>query len=178
MVLQIIYAPNEIFRKKADPVAKVNSEIKELIDQMFATLSYERAVGIAGNMVGVLKRIIVIDLNENNESKPICMVNPQITHKSDEMQVFEEASLCYPGISAEVARPSKIKVKYLDYEGKQHEIEAEGFFATVIQHEVDYLDGKIYLDHVSKMKRDLLLAKMKKFIKLHPPHVHGTSCSH
>ena len=106
------------------------------------------------------------------------MVNPEITEISKETQTFEEASLSFPGISAKITRPKKIKVKYLDYEGRKQLLEADNFLSTVVQHEIDYLDGKIFLDYLSKMKRDMLINKMKKHIKNHPPHIHTSSCSH
>ena len=178
MALQIIYAPNEIFRQRASEVEKVDRELQATIDEMFETIKLEGAAGIAGNMVGILKRIVVIDLFPNNKSDPICMINPVSTYKSEQMQTFEEASVSYVGIFAKITRPAKIKVEFLDYDGKPSEMEAEGYLSTVIQHEIDYLDGKVFLDHLTKMKRDLLLTKMKKYLKAHPPHIHGAGCNH
>ncbi len=177
-LLQIIYAPNEIFQKTAQPVKEVNADIRQIVDDMFHTMEVEKAVGIGANMVGILKRIVVIDLRENNISKPFCLINPEITWSSDENQTIEEASLCFPGIAAPITRPNVIKVKYLDYNGNAQESAFEGFPATVIQHEIDYLDGKVFLDHLSKMKRDILIKKMQKFMKNHRPHVHGAGCHH
>jgi peptide deformylase len=176
--LQIIYAPDPIFRKIATPVAQVNDEVRALVDAMFATMQVEQAVGLGANMVGVLQRIAVVDLAENGVSKPYCFINPKITWRSDEEQSFEEASLSFVGISAEISRAKAIKVKYLDYDGKEQELEADGFFASVIQHEMDYLDGKTFLDYLSKMKRDMLVKKMLKIKMLYPPHVHGAHCNH
>ena len=178
MALQIIYAPHPIFSQVAEKVENINQDIRDIIDQMLETLRVEKAVGLAGNMVGILKRIVVIDLHENDVSNPIIMINPEIIYKSEEMQEFEEASLSFPGISADISRPSKIKVKFLDYDAKPQELEAEDFLATVILHEVDYLDGKTYLHYLSKIKRDMLIKKMKKFILNHPPHIHGEGCRH
>lgn len=176
--LQLVYAPNPIFRQKALPVDKVDNEIRILIDKILSTVYVEGGIGIGANMVGVLKRIAVVDLQENGERNPHIFINPEITWRSKEVQTFKEASLCFLGIDAEVTRPKAIKMKYLDYDGKPQEIEAEGFLATVIQHEVDYLDGKIFLDYLSKLKRDTLLKKMEKHIKMYPPHVHGEGCRH
>lgn len=177
-VLQIIYAPNPIFRKTAQAVTAVDQQVKQNIDNMLATLEFEKAVGIGANMVGLLQRLVVIDLKENGVSKPLCLINPKIVWRSESMQTFEEASLCFPGISAEITRPDSVHIQYLNREGIKQELEAKGFLATVVQHEMDYLDGKIFLDHLSKMKRDLLLAKMTKYIKAHPPHIHGQHCHH
>jgi peptide deformylase len=177
-ILSIVHAPNSIFRKKAESVAAVTDATRELVDAMFATMEYEQAVGLGANMVGELQRIAVVDLHENGVSKPYCFINPEIFWRSEETQVFEEASLSFVGISAEIARPKAIKLRYLDRDGKAQELEADGFLASVIQHEVDYLDGITFLDHLSKMKREMLTKKMLKHIKLHPPHVHGEHCNH
>lgn len=176
--LQITTAPDPIFRKTAEAVAEVNDEVRALVDGMFATMQFEQAVGLGANMVGSLKRVAVVDLHENGVSKPYCFINPEITWAADEMQSFEEASISFPGISAEISRPARIKLSYLDYDGASQELEADGFFAAVIQHEMDYLNGKTFLDHLSKMKRDMLMKKMLKHVKAHPPHVHGAHCNH
>lgn len=173
---QIIYAPNEIFSQKATPVVEVDDRVREIADRMFKTLEVEEAVGLGANMVGILERIAVIDTREDGGK--YVMFNPEVVEKSEDTQNFKEASISFPGIEARVVRPLKIKVKYLDYEGVEQGLEAEGFLATVIQHEIDYLDGIVYLDHLSKMKRDRLLKKMIKYQKTHTPHVHGEHCSH
>jgi peptide deformylase len=176
--LQLIYAPHPIFKQKALPIDKVDDEIRVLIDKMLKTLYVEGAVGIGANMVGLLKRIAVVDLQEDGVRNPRVFINPKITWYSEEKQTFKESSVCFLGIEAEVTRPRAIGMSYLDYDGNNQELEAEGFLATVIQHEVDYLDGKVFLDHLSKLKRDTLMKKMEKYIKMHPPHIHGTHCHH
>jgi peptide deformylase len=177
-MFSLVYAPNPIFKKKAEPVEKVDDAIRALVDDMFKTLEFEQGAGMGANMVGILKRIAIVDLCEDGASNPYTFINPEIVWHSEETQEHEEASLCFPGISAKITRPETIKVRYLDYDGKPQELKAEGFLATVIQHEIDYLDGITFLDHLSKMKRDMLIKKMKKHIKQHPPHVHGASCNH
>ena len=117
-------------------------------------------------MVGALKRVIVTDVSETTPN-PIAMINPEIITKSDETQVYEEASLSFPGISAKITRPARIAVQYTDLDGKFQAMEAEGGLATVIQHEMDYLDGVVFLDYLSKLKRDSLLKKMRKFKDKH-----------
>lgn len=179
--LQLVLAPDPIFKKKSTPVESVTDEIRQLMDDMLQTLEVEQGVGMAAPMVDILKRIVVINLKENEAHTKLFMVNPELVEKSEEMQVFEEASLCYPGIFADIKRPSHIKVKYLDYDGNQQEITADGLLATCIQHEMDYLDGKVYLDYLSKLKRDTLLRKMHKFIKQYGSgHGHGcaSGCEH
>lgn len=163
--LPIVIAPDPIFTKKAEPVTIVDDNIREIVKAMFATMYREQGAGIGANMVGVLKRIIVMDLKENGENLPIAMINPELLESSDEVQEFEEASLSFPGISAKIKRPSKITVSYLDPEGREQQMQAEGFLATVIQHEMDYLEGRTYLDHLSKLKRDTLIKKYRKMQK-------------
>jgi peptide deformylase len=145
---------------------------------MFETLRIEHGIGLGANMVGVLKRIIVVKMQQETGLVSYAMVNPEILESSKETQTIEEASLSFPGIAANITRPKSITVRYLDYDGNPQTLAADGFLATVIQHEMDYLDGKVFLDYLSKMKRDMLLKKMEKHIKMHPPHVHTASCSH
>lgn len=176
--LPLVYAPNEIFRKKASPVLEVNDEIRATIDAMFNTMYLAHGVGIGANMVGILQRIALVDLQENGIRSPITMVNPEITWHSMEQQSFMEGSLSFPGIEAMISRPAAIKVSFTDYDGNEQEIEAEGFLAAVIQHEIDYLDGKVFLDYLSKLKKDTLIRKMQKHIKMYPPHIHTENCTH
>ncbi len=135
---------------------------------MFEVLQIENGIGLGANMVGLLERIVVINMWERDKLLTYSMVNPEIIEFSKETQVFEEASLSFPGISAKIARPKQIKVKYLDYNGHQQILEADNFLSTVVQHEIDYLDGKIFLDYLSKIKRDMLINKMKRYMKNHP----------
>lgn len=176
--LSLVTAPNAIFKTKCEPVAAVTDETRSLVDGMFKVLEEEHAVGLGANMVGLSKRIAIVDLHESGVSKPYTFINPVITWRSDETQTFEEASLSFPGISANITRPRAIKLSFLDYNGVPQELEAEGYFATVIQHEVDYLEGKVYLDYLSPLKRDMLMKKMQKFIKQNHVHVHTDACRH
>ena len=161
-ILPLTYAPNDIFQKIAAPIAIVDDSVRALVDGMLETMYHEKAIGMGANMVGILQRIVVIDLQENDIRKPYVFINPEIVWHSGETQIFEEASICFLGISAKIERPKAIKVEYLDYDGKPQILEAEGWFATVIQHEVDYLNGKVFLDYLSKIKRDMLMKKMMK----------------
>ncbi|MES2214675.1 MAG: peptide deformylase [Pseudomonadota bacterium] len=176
--LSLVYAPNKIFKQKAEAVGVVDDSIRSIVDDMIHIMYSEGAVGIGANMVGLLKRIAVVDLRVDNIRNPYVLINPEIIWFSEEKQTCEEASLCFPGISAEITRPKSIMVRYLDPDGASQKLECEGFLATVVQHEVDYLNGVVFLDYLSKMKRDLLINKMQKHIKMHPPHVHGEHCSH
>lgn len=177
-VLQIIFAPSPVFKQKAKAITKVNDEIRALANDMLDTMYFEKAVGLGANMLGIDQRIVVIDLQIDSIKSPYVMLNPEIIEYSKETSEYEEASISFPGISAAIVRPNKIKLKYLDLEEKEQQLEADGFLARVIQHEIDYLNGITFPDHLSKLKRDMLLKKMLKFIKNHPPHVHGSHCHH
>lgn len=163
--LKLVYGPSPIYKEKADIVAKVDDEIIQLCNDLRDTLYEENAVGIAAPMVGILKRIIVVDLQENGIRSPFSMINPEITWSSKEIQEFEEGSVSFPGISAMIKRAKAISVVYLNHMGQTSSKSYEGYIATVIQHEIDYLNGKIFLDYLSPVKRKLLLKKTKKLQK-------------
>ena len=130
---------------------------------MLETMYAAPGIGLAAVQVGVLKRIIVIDLSKNGQKKtPLFIVNPQITFKSEEIISYEEGCLSIPNQFAEVKRPSSCKVNFLDYNGKKREINADGLLATCIQHEVDHLNGVLFIDHLSKLKKDIIIKKTKK----------------
>lgn len=177
-ILNIIKAPSLVFKKKSKPVDKVDDKIRQIANDMLETMYFEGAVGIGSNMVDVDVPIIVLDLRENDIEKPYIMINPEIIDFSEEKSEFEEASLSFPGISAVISRPSSIKVKYLDLEDSEQLLQADGFLARVILHEMDYLHGIVFLDYLSKLKQEMLIKKMIKHIKNHPPHVHGAHCNH
>lgn len=166
-VLDLVMAPNPIFRQKAVAIDNVNADVQALCDDMLETLYAERGIGIGANMVGVLKRVIVVDLQEDGIRKPLVCINPEIISTSKETETREEASLCFPGIRAEITRPNAVSIRYLDTNGAPQTLDAEGWLATVIQHEMEYLDGRTFLDNLSKMKRDRLLKKMQKQQKHH-----------
>jgi peptide deformylase len=160
--LDLIIAPHPIFRQVAAPVETVDDVIRADVAAMFGTLYHEQGVGLGANMVGLLKRIIVIDLQLEGKKAPLTLINPVVTSASDETQVFDEASLSFPGIFAKVTRPKSVEVDYLDQDGIARSLKAEGFLATVIQHEMDYLDGRTFLDHLSSVKRKMLMKKVEK----------------
>lgn len=159
----LIYGPDPVFSKMCEPVEKVDADILKLCDQLKDLLYRENAVGVAAPMIGVHKQVIAIDLQESVESNLMIMINPYVIRKSDETQIFEEASICFPGISAKIERPKKITVEFMTPEGILTSLQADGFLATVIQHEMDYLKGRTYLDFLSLVKRKMLLKKAKKF---------------
>ena len=173
--LKLILAPDPVFRKKAAPVCEITDDIRALVAAMFETLYTHDGLGIGANMVGILKRIVVVDMREGGEKSPIALINPVITTSSDETQAFAEASLSYPGITAEITRPRLITVDYVDTDGAPQTLTAEGWFAQVLQHEIDYLDGRVFLDYLKPVKRSMLLKKMQKQLK--QQHAHGAGCS-
>ena len=160
---QILVIPDPLLRKVSEPVNSVDTEVKNLMDDMLETMYAAPGIGLAAVQIGVLKRIIVIDLSKDGEKKnPLFIVNPEITFKSNDLISYEEGCLSIPNQFAEVKRPSSCKVNFLDYNGKKKEINADGLLATCIQHEVDHLDGILFIDHLSKLKKDLILKKTKK----------------
>ena len=160
---QILTIPDPVLRKVSEPVSTINSEIKNLMDDMLETMYAAPGIGLAAVQVGVLKRIIVIDLSKEGKKKePLFIVNPKITFKSHDLTSYEEGCLSIPNQFAEVKRPSTCKINYLNYEGKEKEIHADGLLATCIQHEIDHLNGILFIDHLSKLKKDLILKKTEK----------------
>ena len=162
-IKKIIKIPDPVLRKVSKPVTAINSEVKKLMNDMLETMYAAPGIGLAAVQIGILKRIIVIDLSKEGEKKePLFIVNPEIISKSKELISYEEGCLSIPNQFAEVKRPSACKVNFLDYEGKKKEINADGLLATCIQHEVDHLNGILFIDHLSKLKKDLILKKTKK----------------
>ena len=163
--LRLVIGPDPVFRKKAETLEAIDAQALTNANRMLEILREEKGVGIGANMVGLLQRIIVLDLPGTDVEMPLTMFNPEIVDQSDETHVFEEASLSFPGVSAKIERPAEILVKYLDQSGDEVMLQADGFLSTTLQHEIDYLDGRLYFDHLSRVKRDSLLRKYKKMRK-------------
>ncbi len=162
-VLDIIKLPDPVLRKKSAAVEQVDSDLRRLLDDMLETMYDAPGIGLAGIQVGVPKRIITIDVTrDEGPREPLFLINPEILKRSDDRSVYEEGCLSIPDYFAEIERPASVHVRYIDYEGKQQEMLAEGLFATVIQHEVDHLDGVLFVDYLSKLKRDLVVRKFAK----------------
>ena len=160
--LSLIRGYDPIFRKKAAPVLAVDDTVRATVARMFDILYAAGGIGLGANMVGLLQRIAVIDLQPGGRRDPLALINPEITWRSEALQTHSEASLCFPGVSAEVTRPAAIRLNYLDEQGASCEREAEGWLAQVIQHEVDYLDGVLFPDRLSRVKRDMAMRKIRK----------------
>jgi len=159
----ILILPDPQLRLVSEPVHTIDGEIHRLIDDMFDTMYDAPGIGLAAIQIGVPKRVVTIDVAKKDEPRaPQVFINPEIIGKSDELSVYEEGCLSIPDIHEDVERPASIRVRYLDRDGKQHEIEADDLLATCLQHEIDHLNGVLFIDHISKLKRDYIL---KKFIK-------------
>ena len=160
---KIIIEPDTILRKKSATLEKVDNELRELMDDMLETMYAAPGIGLAGVQIGILKRLIVIDVSKEKEKKsPLFLVNPKIISKSDNTSVYEEGCLSLPGYFAEIERPSECQIEYIDYNGKKKKMKANGLLATCIQHEVDHLNGILFIDYLSKLKRDMIIKKLVK----------------
>jgi len=169
-LLPIIIAPDPRLKQVAASVERVDDEVRRLMDDMLETMRDAPGIGLAAPQVGVLKRVIVLDLaREDEEPQPYRMANPELTWVSDEDASYEEGCLSLPEHYAEVVRPAAIKVRYLDHEGEIREIEADGLLATCVQHEMDHLDGILFVDHISALKRNMILRKLLKAKKSAKP---------
>ena len=160
---EILTEPNKILRQKSLPVENVDKEIQILMDDMLETMYAAPGIGLAAIQVGIPKRIIVLDIEQKEGKKnPIFLVNPQIIEKAKNHSTYEEGCLSVPGQFAEIDRPEKCHVKYLDYYGEKKEIKAEGMLATCIQHEMDHLEGILFIDYLSKLKKTMIIRKLSK----------------
>ena len=160
---QILTEPNKILREKSLSVENVDRDIQILMDDMLETMYAAPGIGLAAIQVGIPKRVIVLDIKQKEGQKnPICLVNPEIIEKSKNNSTYEEGCLSVPGQFAEIDRPDKCHVKYLDYYGEKKEIKAEGMLATCIQHEIDHLEGILFIDYLSKLKKTMIIKKLSK----------------
>lgn len=165
-ILDIVTAPDPVLKKKADPVKEVTDEIRTLMDDMLETMYDAPGIGLAAPQVGVLKRVIVVDVSGDDEDPaPYKMVNPKVTWASDEIGLYEEGCLSVPKSYSEVERPVAVKVSYLDENGEACEIDADGLLATCLQHEIDHLNGTLFIDHLSRIKRSMIMRKLTKLKK-------------
>ena len=185
----IIKIPDPVLKAEAAPVARVDDAIRAQMDRMLATMYDAKGIGLAANQVGLLNRVLVMDMmgatwqlhdEENGVSriarlesefpeqvtpKPIAMANPEIIWRAEQRTVYEEGCLSIPGHWGDVVRPAEVKVKYLDYKGQPQELTAEGLFAHCVQHEIDHLNGVLFIDYLSRLKRDMIVRKMEKIKK-------------
>jgi peptide deformylase len=166
-IREIIKLPDKRLRLVSKPVAKVDAALRRLIDDMFETMYAAPGVGLAAIQVGEPARVVTVDLAKKDEPKdPRVFINPEVIWSSQEKRVYEEGCLSIPEIYEEVERPAQVKVRYMDVDGKNQEIEASGLLATVLQHEIDHTNGILFIDHISKLKRDRIIKKFTKAAKM------------
>lgn len=165
-VLDIITIPDPRLKAISKPVATVDDDLRKLMDDMLETMYAAPGIGLAAIQVGVAKRVLVLDLEGDADNpQPLYMVNPEILWTSEEMHVYNEGCLSVPDQYADVERPRDIKIKYLDYHGKEVEEDMTELFATCVQHEIDHLNGVVFIDHISRLKRDMIVKKIRKLVK-------------
>jgi peptide deformylase len=167
--LSIIKFPDPLLRQVSAPVEQVDDSLRKLMDDMLETMYAAPGVGLAAIQVGVPKRLLVLDVaGEGEERTPLCMVNPIILALGPEKRVYEEGCLSIPDVRVEIERPTTVRVRYIDREGKAQEHGVDGLLATVIQHEIDHLNGKLIIDFLSRLKRDIVVRKFRKQTKAEP----------
>jgi peptide deformylase len=162
----ILILPDKRLRKVSEPVKKIDAGIHKLIEDMFETMYDAPGIGLAAIQVGTAKRVVTMDLAKKDEPKnPQVFINPEIVWSSEEKATYEEGCLSIPEFYGDVDRPAQVKVKYLDRDGQPQEVEANGLLATCLQHEIDHLNGVLFIDHLSKLKRDRVVKKFTKAAK-------------
>ena len=160
---KILIEPDPILRKKCSPLEKVDDQTRKLMKDMLETMYKAPGIGLAAIQIGILKRIVVIDISKDEEKKsPLFLVNPEIIFRSKNTSVYEEGCLSLPGQFAEIERPAECHLKYLDFDGKKKELKADGLLSTCIQHEVDHLNGILFIDYLSKLKKNMIIKKLLK----------------
>ncbi|YBV95545.1 peptide deformylase [Phyllobacteriaceae bacterium JZ32] len=166
----LVILPDPILRQVSKPVERVDDQLRAFADDMLETMYAAPGIGLAAIQVGEPLRVLVIDLSKEDEEKaPHVFINPEIVSSSEERSTYEEGCLSIPDYYAEVERPASVRVTYLDRGGARQEIAAEGLMATCLQHEIDHLNGVLFIDHISKLKRDMVVKKFKKLAKDRPP---------
>jgi peptide deformylase len=161
-IRKILTEPDPFLRQVSQEVKKVDDEVRVLMDDMLETMYAAPGIGLAAIQVGVPKRVIVMDISKEEEKKPLYFVNPKIIVKSKNNSTYEEGCLSVPGQFAEVDRPDQCHISYLDYDGKKKEVKAQGLLATCIQHEMDHLEGILFIDYLSKLKKNFIVKKLSK----------------
>jgi peptide deformylase len=161
--LPILIAPNQILKARARPVKPADTDlVRDLIPRMFATMYKAPGIGLAAPQISHSLRLIIIDLAPNDKKQPYSLINPEIIAASEELATREEGCLSLPGQYAEITRPARVKVRYLDETGAKRELQADGLLAACLQHEVDHLDGVLFVDHLSALKRNMIMRRLAK----------------
>ena len=163
----LIILPDPVLRQVSTPIETVDADVRRLADDMLETMYDAPGIGLAAIQIGVARRMLVLDVSKDGEDKqPLVFINPEIVSATDARSVYEEGCLSIPDYYAEVERPAAIKVKHLDRDGKEQLTEADGLLATCLQHEIDHLNGVLFIDHISKLKREMVIRKFTKAAKL------------
>lgn len=163
----LILLPDPLLRQHSSPISQVDDEVRRLADDMLETMYDAPGIGLAAIQIGVPRRVVVIDVAKEEEEgrKPQVFINPEIVATSDERSVYEEGCLSIPDYYAEVERPATVTVRHVDRDGKEQTIEADGLLATCLQHEIDHLNGVLFIDYISKLKRDMVIRKFTKLAR-------------
>jgi peptide deformylase len=165
-VRDIIILPDKRLRLVSEPIKTIDREVKALVADLFETMYDAPGIGLAAIQVGIPRRVVTMDLSKKEEAQePRVFINPEILWRSDEKATYEEGCLSIPEFYEEVERPIKVRVKYLDLEGREQELEASGLLATCLQHEIDHLNGVLFIDHISRLKRERVVKKFAKAAK-------------
>ena len=165
-IRNIIIEPDPILRKKSTTLETIDDSTRKLLDVMLQTMYNAPGIGLAAVQIGILKRIVVIDVSKKEEEKkPLFLINPEIKLKSKKTSIYEEGCLSLPGYFAEIERPAECNVEFIDYYGKKSELKADGLLSTCIQHEIDHLNGVLFIDYLSKLKKDMIIKKLIKHKK-------------
>ncbi|BDW87298.1 MULTISPECIES: peptide deformylase [Thalassospira] len=163
---EILIVPDPRLKKECEPVEEVNDEIKTLLNDMLETMYAAPGIGLAAPQIGVMKRVVVMDVSDDKDKpEPLKLINPEIIWESEETSIYQEGCLSIPEQYADVERPAEVGMRYMDENGETHEIEADGLLATCIQHEIDHLDGVLFTDYLSALKRNMILKKVQKLQK-------------
>jgi peptide deformylase len=179
--LPIYVTPHPVLRQIAQPVETVTDDIRRLMNDMLDSMYANNGIGLAAPQVGVLQRVVVMDLEQRDDDDgkrrrgtPLYFINPEVVWTSEEVSVYNEGCLSVPAQYGDVTRPAVVRVRYLDENGTSRETEADGLFATCMQHEIDHLNGILFIDHLSKLKRDMVLKKLGKWVKDHAEDITET----
>ena len=165
-VRDIIKLPDKRLRLVSEPIKRIDDGIRKLVEDMFDTMYKAPGIGLAAIQIGVSKRVVILDLSKKEDDhKPLVFINPEVIWTSEEKSKYEEGCLSIPDYYEEVERPAKVKVKYLDLDGKTHETEVKGLLATCLQHEIDHINGVLFIDYLSRLKRSLIIKKFTKAAK-------------
>ena len=165
-LLELIILPDPILRQVSTPVERVDDALRRTLDDMVETMHDAPGIGLAAIQVGIPKRFLVLDLSDDEDKpEPLFLINPEIVKLGDERRVHEEGCLSIPDVRFDIERPATLTVRFTDRDGKPQQLDADGLLATAIQHEIDHLDGKLIIDYMSRLKRDMIIRRFRKYAR-------------